>query len=86
MCRSCLQALEYLHACGVIHRDMKSDSVLLNSNNKVRHFNFTFGYASYHYKYFCSIHNIRIYIYNFFVLSSSVTFGFCARVNAQQPQ
>ena len=63
MCRYCLQALEYLHAYGVIHRDVKSDSILLNSNNKVRHFNFIFGYASYRYKCFCLY--IRIYKYNF---------------------
>ena len=36
VCRSCLQALEYLHSCGVIHRDVKSDCILLSANGKVR--------------------------------------------------
>ena len=42
VCRSCLQALEYLHACGVIHRDVKSGSILLSSNGKVRPFKLLF--------------------------------------------
>ena len=53
VCRSCLQALEYLHACGVIHRDVKSDSILLSSNGKVRRpFKLRFVCIS-------SIHNVR---------------------------
>ena len=56
VCRSCLQALEYLHACGVIHRDVKSDSILLSSNGKVRRpFKLLFVCIYYH----CSIHNVR---------------------------
>ena len=56
VCRSCLQALEYLHACGVIHRDMKSDSILLSSNGKVRRpFKLLFVCIYYH----CSIYNVR---------------------------
>ena len=42
VCRSCLQALEYLHACGVIHRYVKSGSILLSSNGKVRPFKLLF--------------------------------------------
>ena len=34
--RSCLKALEYLHSKGVIHRDIKSDSILLTKEGKVR--------------------------------------------------
>ena len=56
VCRSCLQALEYLHACGVIHQDMKSDSILLSSNGKVRRpFKLLFVCIYYH----CSIYNVR---------------------------
>ena len=78
VCRSCLQALEYLHACGVIHRDLKSDSILLSSNGKVRRpFKLLFVCIYYH----CSIHNVRktvsislsatLILYRFFFSSSS---------------
>ena len=36
VCRDCLLALEYLHSHGVIHRDIKSDSILLTTAGKVR--------------------------------------------------
>ena len=36
VCKSCLKALAFLHSNGVIHRDIKSDSILLSHDGKVR--------------------------------------------------
>lgn len=35
VCLSVLRALSYLHTQGVIHRDIKSDSILLTSDGRV---------------------------------------------------
>lgn len=35
VCDAVLQALAYLHAQGVIHRDIKSDSILLTLDGRV---------------------------------------------------
>ena len=35
VCKSCLKALAFLHSNGVIHRDIKSDSILLSHDGKV---------------------------------------------------
>lgn len=36
VCLQCLQALAFLHSQGVIHRDIKSDSILLAADGRVR--------------------------------------------------
>lgn len=36
ICKSCLEALVYLHSNGVIHRDIKSDCILLTSDGRVK--------------------------------------------------
>ena len=35
MCRAVLKALAFLHPQGVIHRDIKSDSILLTTSGQV---------------------------------------------------
>lgn len=37
VCLQCLQALAFLHSQGVIHRDIKSDSILLAADGRVRY-------------------------------------------------
>ncbi|XP_033735567.1 serine/threonine-protein kinase PAK 4-like isoform X1 [Pecten maximus] len=42
VCRACLKALAFLHSNGVIHRDIKSDSILLSQDGKVKLSDFGF--------------------------------------------
>jgi serine/threonine protein kinase len=42
VCKSVLKALSFLHANGVIHRDIKSDSILMTTDGKVKLTDFGF--------------------------------------------
>lgn len=42
VCKACLKALAFLHNNGVIHRDIKSDSILLSHDGKVKLSDFGF--------------------------------------------
>ena len=79
VCLQCLQALAFLHSQGVIHRDIKSDSILLAADGRV------IGLMSF-FMLTCltlSWHNINSIFWRQVKLSD---FGFCAQVSQELPK
>lgn len=84
MCEAVLQALAYLHAQGVIHRDIKSDSILLTLDGRVGS---PFSWLSYSPG--SSLAPPFLLVSTHFLLHPQVKlsdFGFCAQISKDVPK
>ena len=71
VCREVLQALEFLHKNHVIHRDIKSDNILLGNEGNVS-------------MYFIAFKRFKIINKNDYFYIELTDFGFCAQITQDQ--
>jgi p21-activated kinase 1 len=72
ICREILEGLQHLHSKGIIHRDIKSDNILLNNNGQIKISKYSRVPRSRH---------LGPFIWLAFPLIRIADFGFCAQLN-----
>lgn len=71
VCRETLRGLQHLHSKGVIHRDIKSDNILLSSDGNIKLSKFFFS-------------SLFVFSLILTIFVTPADFGFCATINEAQ--